>query len=188
MGATLLTLLLLLSPREILIRGRDYFGPVKVSSFLLDSNRVLLLDVDGDHKADTLSAEFLQIQWCLRVRAHRSEVLLDLVDAEKLMEYPDGEFYAEVTTAYLTGEEKPVLLVAVEGFPALGNSFWIYDIYNTARGLRAETLLEVRDAGWANSPVFVKPGHIEIRHFRNWIIARYVWDGEKFVDMTPKEE
>ncbi|MEO0009587.1 MAG: hypothetical protein ABIK22_01225 [candidate division WOR-3 bacterium] len=188
MGATLLTLLLLLSPREILIRGRDYFGPVKVSSFLLDSNRVLLLDVDGDHKADTVSAEFRQVEWCLRVRAHRSEVLLDLVDAEKLMETSEGDFYAEIATAYLTSEEKPVLLVAVEGFPALGNRFWVYDIFNTARGLRAETLLAEPSAGWANSPVFLKPGYIEIKHFRNWTIAKFVWDGERFVDMTPKEE
>ncbi|MEO0019914.1 MAG: hypothetical protein ABIK47_04645 [candidate division WOR-3 bacterium] len=174
--------------KEPLIRGRDYFGPIKVSRFLLDTNLVIFLDVDGDRKPDTLEVQFLQIQWCLRIRAHKSEVILALTEDEALFYDTFTDIYAEVATAFLTNEEKPLLLVAKEVFPALGNQFWIYDVVHTARGLNAETLLNVPNAGWANSPVLIKPGYVEIQHFRNWTIAKYIWDGDKFIEVPVPEK
>lgn len=183
-----LSLLLMMQLEEPLIRGRDYFGPIKASRFLLDTNRLILLDIDGDRKLDTVEVQFLQIQWCLKIRAHKSEVILALTEVEELFNDTSADIYVEVATAFLTNEEKPLLLVAKEAFPALGNQFWIYDVVHTARGLNAETLLNVPDAGWANSPVLIKPGYIEIRHFRNWTIAKYIWDGEKFIEVPVPEK
>ncbi|MEO0118907.1 MAG: hypothetical protein ABIK66_07270, partial [candidate division WOR-3 bacterium] len=49
-------------------------------------------------------------------------------------------------------------------------------------------LLIDSSAGWGNSPVILKPGYVEIKHFREWLIAKYLWDGEKFIKVYDAEE
>ncbi|MEO0074855.1 MAG: hypothetical protein ABIK31_01950 [candidate division WOR-3 bacterium] len=166
------------------IKGRDYFGEINPIRFELDSNYTYLWDLDGDGKKDTVRIYFSQTYWALEVSAHKSECQVCLIDDEYALSSDDIEIFVELTPAYLTTDEKPLLLVSIEKSPAHGNEFYVYDVINTARGLQMECLLQDKEAGWSNSPVIVKPNYIEIKHFREWTIAKYVWDGNNFIKLN----
>uniref|UniRef100_A0A7V3ZTS6 Uncharacterized protein n=1 Tax=candidate division WOR-3 bacterium TaxID=2052148 RepID=A0A7V3ZTS6_UNCW3 len=172
----LLLLFLIFFPNEKLIRGRDYFQEIKVSRFLL-KDTTFYFDLDGDKKKDTLLLYFYQTEYQLEVRSHKSKKIILFIEEAP---YASAEYYIEIGRAFLVNDEKPLLIIAIEKFPALGNEFYIYDIIHTAKGIKAEPLLVDKDAGWGNSPIILKPGYVEIRHFRDWLIAKYVWDGEQF--------
>lgn len=169
-------LFLIFFPETKLIRGRDYFQEIKVSRFLL-KDTTFYFDLDGDKKKDTLLLYFYQTEYRLEVRSHKSkDIILYIPEPSDTF----AKYYIEIGRAFLVNDEKPLLIMAIEKFPALGNEFYIYDIINTAKGIKAEPLLVDKSAGWDSSPIILKPGYVEIRHFRDWLIAKYVWDGEQF--------
>ncbi|MCS7250415.1 MAG: hypothetical protein N2323_03910 [candidate division WOR-3 bacterium] len=164
------------------ITGNDYFGKIKVRRFLL-KDTVFIFDLDGDKVKDTLSIHFLQTGYNFKVKSHKSEKIFLWLEEEE-----DVDIYIEVARAFLVNDEKPLLLIGIEYSPVHGNEFHIYDIVHTAKGIEVFPLLIDSSAGWASSPVILKPGYVEIRHFRQWLIAKYLWDGEKFIKIYDVEE
>jgi len=160
------------------MQGRDYFGDIKPTRFKLDTTTSFIFDLDGDGKNDTATLFFQQTSWVLEIKSHKSKAKVWIFGDEAAK---GAECYVEIARAFLTTEEKPLLLVAIEKTPSLGNEFYIFDIIHTARGVEIKSILEEKSAGWANSPVIIKPGFVEIQHFRGWTIAKYLWDGKSFV-------
>lgn len=69
---------------------------------------------------------------------------------------------------------------------ALGDSLLIVDMVRTAAGLKAQVLLACH-AAWADATTVVEPRFVECRTFRGWPAARYVWNGEGFVEQSIQE-
>ncbi len=164
------------------ITGNDYFGKIKVKRFLI-KDTIFIFDLDGDKMKDTFAIYFLQTGYNFEIRSHKSKKIFFWIE-----ERNDMDIYVEVARAFLVNDEKPLLLIGIEKFPAHGNEFHIYDVVHTAKGIEVFPLLIDSSAGWANSPVILKPGYVEIKHFREWLIAKYLWDGEKFIKVYDVEE
>lgn len=165
------------------IIGNDYFGKIKVIRFLL-KDTIFIFDLDGDKIKDTLFIHFLQTGYNFEVKSHKSE--------KSFLWLEEGEMnidvYIEIARVFLVNDEKPLLLIGIERSPASGNEFHIYDVVHTAKGIEIFPLLIDSTAGWANSPVILKPGYVEIRHFRDWLIAKYLWNGKKFIKIYDIKE
>lgn len=164
------------------ITGNDYFGKIKVKRFLI-KDTTFIFDLDGDKIKDTFAIYFLQTGYNFEVRSHKSKKIFFWIE-----EGNDMDIYVEVARAFLVNDEKPLLLIGIEKSPAHGNEFHIYDVVHTAKGVEVFPLLIDSSAGWGNSPVILKPGYVEIKHFREWLIAKYLWDGEKFIKVYDAEE
>ncbi|MEO0105660.1 MAG: hypothetical protein ABIK46_06035 [candidate division WOR-3 bacterium] len=164
------------------ITGNDYFGKIKVKRFLI-KDTTFIFDLDGDKIKDTFAIYFLQTGYNFEVRSHKSKKIFFWIE-----EGNDMDIYVEVARAFLVNDEKPLLLIGIEKSPAHGNEFHIYDVVHTAKGIEVFPLLIDSSAGWGNSPVILKPGYVEIKHFREWLIAKYLWDGEKFIKVYDAEE
>lgn len=165
------------------ITGRDYLGKIRVTRFLI-KDTLFIFDLDGDKIKDTLSIYFLQTCYNFKVKSHKSEKVFLWIEESDT----NTKIYVEVARAFLVNDEKPLLLIGIEKSPALGNEFHIYDVVHTAKGIEVFPLLIDSSAGWSNSPVILKPGYVEIRHFREWLIAKYLWDGEKFIKVYDVED
>uniref|UniRef100_A0A7V4CH88 Uncharacterized protein n=1 Tax=candidate division WOR-3 bacterium TaxID=2052148 RepID=A0A7V4CH88_UNCW3 len=164
------------------ITGNDYFGKIKVKRFLI-KDTTFIFDLDGDKIKDTFAIYFLQTGYNFEIRSHKSKKIFFWIE-----ERNDMDIYVEVARAFLVNDEKPLLLIGIEKSPAHGNEFHIYDVVHTAKGVEVFPLLIDSSAGWGNSPVILKPGYVEIKHFREWLIAKYLWDGEKFIKVYDAEE
>lgn len=164
------------------ITGNDYFGKIKVKRFLI-KDTTFIFDLDGDKIKDTFAIYFLQTGYNFEIRSHKSKKIFFWIE-----EGNDMDIYVEVARAFLVNDEKPLLLIGIEKSPAHGNEFHIYDVVHTAKGVEVFPLLIDSSAGWGNSPVILKPGYVEIKHFREWLIAKYLWDGEKFIKVYDAEE
>jgi hypothetical protein len=143
------------------------------------------LDVIGDGKEATVTVYFHQTAWAVKIESHGSATELELpVRADALGYLYRGEngAWVELATAYLTSEEKPVLIVKTQVDAALGDRVCVYDVLLKAGGVCAERLLDA-EVGWGGSPVVLAPNRIEIRHCSHpeAKIAGYTWISDRFV-------
>jgi len=160
------------------LKVTDSRGAVPVTRVNLDSVKgkvSFLQDIDGDGRNDTLKVFFRQAYYQLVYMDHGDEWGLASV------ELPEEGSYVEFATAKVAGLYKPALIVKFGQGAAGGDSLYIFDMVQKTSGLRPITLLAT-SAAWGDAPTVVKPGLVEIATFRNWLCARYLWDGEKYVE------
>lgn len=160
------------------LRIRDYNGEVRVTRVRLDSIDGCLtyhLDADGDGRKDTLLLYFEQVSYQLVWNTEGEKVTIAGLGQD------GDEHVMEFAAAYVVGTSKPVMVVKTSQGVEEGYRILVVDLIRTARGPRADVLLD-GDAGWLNSQLtIVKPNIIESVHFRGWPVDRYVWDGDKFM-------
>ncbi len=184
MRLSLTIVLLLASAAYAELRIRDYHGEVAVTKVNLDSvrnSRSFRMDVDGDGKKDSVLLYFEQTSYNLVCYDHGEKVWIsyfDITDAEPT--------YVEFAPAYVIGPYKPVMVVKFSTGVTMTDSLFIVDMVRTAAGLKPFTLLSC-SATWGDAPTIVKPGFVEIQHFRGWVTARYLWDGEKYIEQQVQE-
>jgi hypothetical protein len=159
----------------LLIQSRDYIGEIKSKRLNVRQQERLFLDLDGDSRNETLFVSPIQVGWFLIIKGHNTLVEEPLIDFDQA-----DSIDVEVARAFLLNEKKPVLLVAVGVSGGEADRFAVYDVVHTVRRLNLDVLLN-EDAFWLNSSAVVKPGYIEFRHFRNFPLVKYLWDGEKFI-------
>lgn len=180
MASVLLTITLT-TQYSTVMRGRDYVGTIKVRSVDISdavgaNAKTLLVDADGDGQRDTLDVFFEQT-------AHRV-TLRDGAERPIIAWFEPGEteVQLEYARAFLLGPDKPVMLFCFIQGLASGNQLIIVDVVRTATGRKSYTLFD-DSAGWSNCPIVFNPNAIEIRHFRGWPEARYLWSKDKFVSV-----
>ena len=92
----------------------------------------------------------------------------------------------EFAPAYVIGPDKPVMVVKFSTGVQMADSLYIIDIVRTASGLKPSTLLRC-SAAWGDAPTVVKPGFVEIQHFRGYPMTRYLWDGDTYTAKQVEE-
>ena len=179
---SLFLLTVVAAPAVAVMRGRDYKGDITVNSIEvghLIGKKAVRVDVDGDGVKDTLDIYFRQTGYTVSLRDRGEEVFLTF------FECGDTNVTLEYARSYLLSPDKPVMLFCYTRPTADGNQLEIVDVVRTADGRKGMSLLKC-SAGWADCPVVVKPGYIEMRHFRGWVEAKYQWNGSQF-DELPVE-
>ncbi len=175
-------LLAIISAGRAELKVTDARGTVPVTRVNLDSvkgKESFLQDIDGDGRLETLKVFFRQVGYELVYMDHGDEIFL------AGDEFPKEGEYVEFTTATVAGQYKPVLVVKFAEKDAAGDSLYIFDMVQRTDGLTPITLLET-SAAWGDAPTTVKPGIVEIATFRNWLVSKYLWDGDKYIEQTVK--
>lgn len=161
------------------LRVSDQSGKRPVTRVSLDSlkgTRILRMDVDGDGALDTLRLYFEMESYRLAMGPVGEEIYLGSLAPENVQHN-----YMDIATGYVAGTHKPALLVYFNRGVAMGDHLKIIDVLNTTTGKEPRFLYD-SDAGFADGPVVVTPGMIEIHHFRGYLEARYLWDGKKYIE------
>ena len=166
------------------IQGTDFRGTVTVTTeslFGMNGTKTLKLDVNGDGVLETLDIYVRQVGYVLSIRDAGEEVPIASFDDLK------GEPTLNIAASYLVSPKKPVVVINLVQGEAAGDSLVIFDIVRTVRGLEAMPLLS-EQAAWADGHVVLKPNCVEIRTFRDWAVAKFLWDGSEFVKQKIEEK
>ncbi|MBN2465572.1 hypothetical protein JXD38_08130 [candidate division WOR-3 bacterium] len=169
--------LVLVSAASAELRITDYDGAVKATKVNLDSvrnSRSFRVDVDGDGKKDSVELYFEQSSYSLVCYDGRDKVWIAGFD---VLSEPT---YVEFAPARVIGPDKPVVVVKFSTGVQMVDSLYIVDVIRTAAGLKSSDMLRC-SAAWGDAPTIVKPGFVEIQHFRGWPMTRYLWDGDKYI-------
>jgi hypothetical protein len=137
--------------------------------------------VHGDGREASVRVYFHQTAWAVRIESHGSSTEFELpirTDAHQ----EGSAVWVELASAYLTSEEKPVLIVRTQVDAALGDRVCVYDVLLKADGVSTDCLLDA-EVGWGGSPVTLKPNRIEIYHccHPESKLAGYTWMSGRFV-------
>jgi hypothetical protein len=159
-------------------RGKAAVTRVDLSA--LKGQRAILVDLDGDHTPDTVKVRWEQTGYRVYIGEPYDEVILTGFESE------EDKVSMDIASAYVAGNAKPALLVYFTQATAMGDHLVIIDVLRTTMGLEPRFLFD-SDAGFADGPVVVTPGMIEIRHFRGWLEAKYLWDGKKYIGQKVEE-
>jgi hypothetical protein len=161
------------------LRIKDSHGDVVVTKVRLDSlrnARSFRMDVDGDGTKDSIVVYFEQSYYGLVTFDHGNKVWIAGFDAT------ENPPCVEFAPACVVGPDKPVMVVKFSTGAQMNDSLYIVDVVRFASGLKPVTLLRC-SATWGDAPTIVKPGFVETQHFRGWPTARYIWDGDGYVEV-----
>ena len=180
----LVAAVILAAPGFAELRVSDQRGRREVTRVNLDSlkgTRFLRLDVDGDGVMDTLRLYWELNSYRLTMGPVGENIYLAWLDPGET-----EHNYMDIATGFVAGTKKPALLVYFTKGLAMGDNLKIVDVLNTTMGREPRFLFD-GDAGFADGPVVVTPGMIEVRHFRGFLEAKYLWDGKKYVEQKVEE-